>query len=227
MEPNAVEAKRILIKSLVRQLSTEYPEEDASEDAFKSSQSLDRIDTDRIWSSGLVANSLEPRSVEESFRLFGPAQRSVLVTLHYLMPTTFLAALDLLDNGAVEILFFDVSTIQSSYEDTKLVMCRVKTSGQCVHVKTRTWTCSCLVFLRDSMKINEVADLLDFHEDSTRPPTTSSIISDRHDWFLKVGECVHVVACYLAIACNATFSPLVGRTVATTAEEWIELLEVA
>ncbi|KAK9361872.1 hypothetical protein V1504DRAFT_61431 [Lipomyces starkeyi] len=251
-EQNPVRAKTVLIRSLIRQLSLVLDRKpQLSSPPIRRPQSgtyvNNRDSLDLRSGMNEVDNDAGPGNISEIelMRSLSIEEQSIFITLHYLLPSTFIPALDLLDKGVIEFIEPHFSGSKKEERDGieeeqdgigPVGMFRVARSLEDFdpsyeRVRTGTWTCSCVQFFKYAVKISEVADILDLgpteYEDfvpaSLPDEIDESAGGTEDDWFLQVGECAHVVACYIAKSCGDKVKKFVKSVNARTPDEWLEM----
>ncbi|KAJ8102266.1 hypothetical protein POJ06DRAFT_249230 [Lipomyces tetrasporus] len=236
-EQNPVQVKQVLVRSLIRQLS-EVLDRKSHILSLPNSTQPTTCSNKRDASHDIPQERSDPGiSVMDVMQSLSSEEQSVFVTLHYLLPFTFIPALDLLDKGAVEFIEpgFSGSLTEEKDDFGPVGMYRVKSSlddydPPYERVRTGTWTCSCVQFFKYAVKISEVMDELEaFSHDPGAPPGESeeSAGEIEDEWFLKVGECAHVVACYIAMRCGDKVKKFVKRMRARSLDEWLEMCGIA
>ncbi|KAK9454412.1 hypothetical protein V1511DRAFT_387100 [Dipodascopsis uninucleata] len=188
--------------------------------------------------------------LEEIFSLLTPSDRNIFVTLHYLLPSTFIPALDLLDRGQVDWLQLEdeADNGDSEKNNTQQDTCSssidhatsaLSISGPAflVHdersifkVLGPLWTCICPQYIQNTITIGQVAEKLPLcggnSVSTARLGAFENLDTDFYDkWFLKVGQCRHVVACFVVFKSGR--SGMFGkraRHVKLSQEQWIRSL---
>ncbi|KAK9239981.1 hypothetical protein V1525DRAFT_396514 [Lipomyces kononenkoae] len=247
-EQNPVQAKRVLIRSLIRQVAEVLNRKSLpSRSPVRSHSGTYRNNRDLsvgpFHGTDKVASEAGPVDipVTELMRSLSPEEQSIFVTLHYLLPFTFIPALDLLDKGVIEFVepIFAEAKKGEEVGIGPVAMFRVATALDDLdpsyeRVRIGTWTCSCMHFFKHAVMISEVADLLEFGDNEREDSVPASVpdeIGDNasetgDDWFLKVGECTHVVACFIAKSCGDNAKQFVRRVNAESIDSWLEICEI-
>ncbi|KAK9325999.1 hypothetical protein V1517DRAFT_100701 [Lipomyces orientalis] len=237
-EQNPVQVKQVLVRSLIRQLS-EVLERKSHFLGIPNGTQLATSSNKRNAPHDLSQERSDPGiSVLDVMQSLSSEEQSIFVTLHYLLPFTFIPALDLLDKGAVEFIepLFSGSVTEEKDGFAPAGMYRVKSSlddydPAYERVRRDTWTCSCVQFFKYAVKISEVAD--EFEAFSENDPGVASSENEESAgeiedaWFLKVGECAHVVACYIAMRCGNKVEKFVKRIRPRSLDEWLEMCGIS
>ncbi|KAK9446482.1 uncharacterized protein V1518DRAFT_423865 [Limtongia smithiae] len=136
-------------------------------------------------------------------------EKQVFVSLNYLLPTKFLKALAVFDTGKIQLVQFSLASASKCKKSREVYRIRVTADGvlpvQYEYVRPQIWSCSCAIFAQSAFTINDIA-----------PPMPIGV-KNGEDWLLMVGECPHVIACYLARLC--------GRDVGVVEDVALESLE--
>ncbi|KAK9371043.1 hypothetical protein V1509DRAFT_170815 [Lipomyces kononenkoae] len=246
-EQNPVLAKRVLIRSLIRQVAEILNRKPLPSRSPVRSHSGTRVNNgdvsvDRLHGTN-EADEVGPVdiSVTELMRSSSPEEQSIFVTLHYLLPFTFIPALDFLDKGVIEFIRPNFTGVKKGgkFGIGPVGMYRIETTVDVLYpsyerVRTGTWTCSCVNFFKHAVMISEVADLLELGDSEGEDSVPASVPDEignnasdtEDDWFLKIGECAHVVACFIAKSCGDNAKQFVRSVSAEHIDGWLEICEI-
>lgn len=131
----------------------------------------------------------------------------IFLTLHYLLPDTFLKSLYILEEGYV-----DQYTICPAASGVSDVFYRVRESADRVShdVRLKSWSCTCLAYIRN------------FVDSDEHYPSNFHLDGRINQDFIR--SCEHIMACYLSETGGYMFDQFVHKIKLSTIEDLLDKL---